>query len=133
MRAARHDILFEPVKIGPKLAPNRFWQVPQCNGAGSDKPGMQAAHRSVKAEGGWGVVFTESCAITPDADQMPAVTVRIWDDQDVRNLAHMCDAVHAHGALAGIELKHGGGLAQNAESRRISAADSSVGLSGKNR
>ncbi len=58
-----------------------------------------------------------SCAITPDADQMPAVTVRIWDVQDVRNLAHMCDAMHAHGALAGIELKHGGGLAQNAESR----------------
>ncbi len=117
MRAARHDVLFEQVRIGPKLAPNRFWQVPQCNGAGSDKPGMQAAHRAVKAEGGWGVVFTESCAITPDADQMPAVTVRIWDDQDVRNLAHTCDAVHAHGALAGIELKHGGGLAQNAESR----------------
>ena len=35
----------------------------------------------------------------------------------MRNLAHMCDAVHAHGALAGIELKHGGGLAQNSESR----------------
>jgi dimethylamine/trimethylamine dehydrogenase len=117
VRNPRHDILFEPVQVGPKLAPNRFWQVPQCNGAGSDKPGMQAAHRAAKAEGGWGVVFTESCAITPDADQLPAVTVRIWDDQDVRNLAHMCDAVHAHGALAGIELKHGGGLAQNAESR----------------
>jgi dimethylamine/trimethylamine dehydrogenase len=117
MRAPRHDILFEPVAIGPKTAPNRFWQVPQCNGAGSDKPGMQAAHRAAKAEGGWGVVSTESCAITPDADQLPAVTARIWDDQDVRNLAHMCDAVHAHGALAGIELKHGGGLAQNAESR----------------
>lgn len=67
---------------------------------------MQAAHRGAKAEGGWGVVFTESCAITPDADQLPAVTVRIWDEQDVRNLALMCDAVHAHGALAGIELKH---------------------------
>ncbi|MDX6377814.1 MAG: dimethylamine/trimethylamine dehydrogenase [Gaiellaceae bacterium] len=117
MRDPRHDILFEPVQVGPKLAPNRFWQVPQCNGAGSDKPGMQAAHRGAKAEGGWGVVFTESCAITPDADQAPAVTVRIWDEQDTRNLAHMCDAVHAHGALAGIELKHGGGLAQNAESR----------------
>ncbi len=45
--------------------------------------------------------------------------MRIWDEQDVRNLALMCDAVHAHGALAGIELKHGGGLAQNAESRAL--------------
>ena len=79
-RDPRHDVLFEPVRIGPKTARNRFWQVPQCNGAGSDKPGMQAAHREMKAEGGWAVVFTESCAITPDADQLPAVTARMWDD-----------------------------------------------------
>jgi dimethylamine/trimethylamine dehydrogenase len=117
VRDPRHDILFEPVQVGPKVARNRFWQVPQCNGAGSDRPGMQAAHREAKAEGGWAVVFTESCAITPDADQLPAVTVRIWDEGDVRNLALMCERVHAHGSLAGIELKHGGGLAQNAESR----------------
>ena len=32
MRAARHDILFEPVKIGPKLAPNRFWQARNATG-----------------------------------------------------------------------------------------------------
>ncbi|MCD5422855.1 FAD-dependent oxidoreductase [Rhodococcus pyridinivorans] len=117
-RNPRHDILFEPVVVGPKVAKNRFWQVPQCNGSGSEKPGMQAAHREVKADGGWAVIFTESCAITPDADQMPAgVTARIWDDDDVHNLSLMTARVHEYGALAGIELKHGGSLAQNAESR----------------
>lgn len=117
-RNPRHNILFEPVVLGPKVAKNRFWQVPQCNGAGSEKPGMQAAHREVKADGGWAVIFTESCVITPDADQMPAgVTARIWDDDDIHNLSLMTSRVHEYGALAGVELKHGGSLAQNAESR----------------
>ncbi|WP_423185029.1 FAD-dependent oxidoreductase [Arthrobacter sp. NyZ413] len=117
-RDPRYDVLFEPIAVGPKVAKNRFWQVPQCNGAGSDKPGMQAAHREVKADGGWGVIFTESCAITPDADQQPAgVTARLWDEDDVRNLSLMTERVHLYSALAGVELKHGGSLAQNAESR----------------
>ena len=52
-RDPRHDILFEPVRIGPKTLKNRFYQVPQCTGAGVLKPGANAAHRAVKAEGGW--------------------------------------------------------------------------------
>ena len=29
-----YDVLFEPVRIGPVEAPNRFYQVPHCNGMG---------------------------------------------------------------------------------------------------
>jgi dimethylamine/trimethylamine dehydrogenase len=32
MREQRFDILFEPVRIGPVTARNRFFQVPHCNG-----------------------------------------------------------------------------------------------------
>ena len=42
-RDPRYDILFEEVKIGPKVARNRFYQTPHCNGAGSIYPGTQAA------------------------------------------------------------------------------------------
>ena len=31
-RDPRHDILFEPVRIGPKTLRNRFYQVPHCTG-----------------------------------------------------------------------------------------------------
>ncbi|SVD73658.1 uncharacterized protein METZ01_LOCUS426512, partial [marine metagenome] len=31
-REKRHDILFKPIKLGPKVLKNRFWQVPHCNG-----------------------------------------------------------------------------------------------------
>jgi dimethylamine/trimethylamine dehydrogenase len=116
-RDPKYDVLFEPIRIGPKTLRNRFWQVPHCNGAGSEKPGMQATFRGTKAEGGWGAVFTEMCTITADGDVMPLVSAKLWDDDDVRALGAMCDAVHAHGSLAGVELLHTGGAAANQESR----------------
>ena len=60
-RDPRHDILFEPVRIGPKTLRNRFYQVPHCTGFGVEKPWSQARHRGVKAEGGWAAVCTEYC------------------------------------------------------------------------
>ena len=48
MRDPRHDILFEPVPIGPVTLPNRFYQVPHCTGFGVTKPFTQAAHRGMK-------------------------------------------------------------------------------------
>jgi len=50
-RDPKHDVLFQPIKIGPKTLRNRFYQVPHCIGAGSDRPGFQAAHRSLKRKG----------------------------------------------------------------------------------
>ncbi|MEA3196771.1 MAG: dimethylamine/trimethylamine dehydrogenase, partial [Gammaproteobacteria bacterium] len=52
-RDPKHDILFQPIKIGPKTLRNRFYQVPHCTGFGVEKPWSQARHRAVKAEGGW--------------------------------------------------------------------------------
>ena len=49
-RDPRYDILFEPVKIGPVTAKNRFFQVPHCTGMGYIVPKTLAAMREVKAE-----------------------------------------------------------------------------------
>ena len=38
MRDSKYDILFEPVRIGPHTAKNRFYQVPHCNGGGYRDP-----------------------------------------------------------------------------------------------
>jgi len=108
-RDPKHDPLFEPIPVGPKVLKNRFYQTAQCNGAGSDRPGMQAAHRAVKAEGGWASLCTEYCSVHPETDATPYISTRLWDDIDVINLRHMCDSVHAHGALAAVELWYGGG------------------------
>ena len=107
-RDPRYDPLFEPLKIGPVTAPNRFYQVPHCSGMGYRRPQMMAAMRGMKAAGGWGVVCTEYCSIHPSSDDMPYPHASLWDESDVEKLRLMTDAVHEHGALAGVQLWYGG-------------------------
>jgi len=125
-RDPRFDILFEPVKIGPVLAKNRFYQVPHCNGMGHAKPHSHAAMRGIKAEGGWAVVSTEEVEIHPSSDVAPYIEGRLWDDRDLPALALMTAAVHEHGALAAIELVHSGMNSTNLYSREVSIAPSHV-------
>ena len=117
MRDPRYDVLFEPVKIGPVTAPNRFYQVPHCTGLGWRYPRSLAALRGVKAEGGWGVVCTEYCSMHPSSDNQPSNYAALWDAEDVRAHALMTEAVHDQGALAGVELWHGGSSTANLWSR----------------
>ncbi|HEX7011632.1 MAG TPA: FAD-dependent oxidoreductase [Steroidobacteraceae bacterium] len=123
-RDPRYDILFEPVRIGPVTARNRFYQVPHCNGMGHAMPEAHAAMREMKAEGGWAVVSTEECEIHPSGDVSPYIEARLWDDRDIPALALMCEKVHAHGALAAIELTHNGPTASNLYSREVALAPS---------
>ncbi len=116
-RDPRYDVLFEPVRIGPVVARNRFYQVPQCNGLGHRAPEALAAMRGVKAEGGWAVVCTEETEIHPNSDVTPYVELRAWDDSDIPSLSRIADEVHAHNSLAGIELAHNGPHAANRMTR----------------
>ncbi len=118
-RDPRHDILFEPVRIGPVTAPNRFYQVPHCNGMGRAYPSSMAEMRGIKAEGGWGVVCTEQVEIHPSSELSPVIEGRLWDDADLPVFARMCEKIHAHGALAGIEPCHDGLAAANRYSREV--------------
>lgn len=112
-RDPRYDVLFEPVRIGPVTAPNRFYAVPHASGMTNAMPRMRAAFRETKAEGGWGVVCTGYVSIDPSSDDAPLPYATLWDDEDIRSHALMTEAVHRHGALAGIELWHGGGAVTN--------------------
>ncbi|MFX0546448.1 FAD-dependent oxidoreductase [Roseovarius sp. S1116L3] len=118
-RDPRYDILFEPVRIGPVTAPNRFYQVPHCNGMGHQYPSSIAEMRGIKAEGGWGVVNTEEAEIHHSSELSGVIEARLWDDSDIPALARMCERVHVHGALAGIELAHLGMGAANNYSREV--------------
>jgi len=118
-RDPRYDPLFEPLKIGPVTAPNRFYQVPHCTGMGFQRPQMMAAMRGVKAEGGWGVVCTEYCSIDASSDESPYPSASLRDDDDVHNLRQMTNAVHAAGSLAGVELWYGGRSSANLYSREV--------------
>jgi dimethylamine/trimethylamine dehydrogenase len=123
-RNPRYDVLFEPVRIGPVTARNRFYAVPHASGMTNAMPHMRAAFRETKAEGGWGVVCTGYVSIDPSSDDTPLPYATLWDDDDIRSHALMTDAVHRHGALAGIELWHGGGAVTNRLNRTPSMSPS---------
>lgn len=118
-RDPKYDLLFEPIKFGPKTMRNRFWQTSHCTGYGSERPGTQAYFRGMKAEGGWAVVCTEFCSIHPESDEYPWHSARLWDEGDVINLGYMCDMVHKHNSLAGVQLWYGGMHSPCFESREV--------------
>ena len=121
-RDPRYDILFEPVQIGPKTAKNRFYQVPHCNGGGYRDPSAVVEMRRTKAEGGWGVIFTEQTEIHPTSEITPFIEQRLWDDRDIPALARMAEAMKSHGALAGIQLAYSGINGPNLYSREVPLA-----------
>ncbi len=121
-RDPRYDILFEPVRIGPVTAKNRFYQVPHCNGGGYRDPSAVTEMRRMKAEGGWGVIFTEQVEVHHTSEITPFIELRLWDDQDIPALARMAEVMKSDGALAGIELAYSGLNGGNLYTREVPMA-----------
>src|SRR6202021_3262011 len=107
-RNSRYDLLFEPVRIGPVTAPNRFYQVPHASGMTNSLPHVRASFRETKAEGGWGVVCTGAVSIHPSSDDSPLPFASLWDDKDIRSHALMPDPGNKHAPLAATDFRHGG-------------------------
>ncbi|MEO0328135.1 MAG: FAD-dependent oxidoreductase [Pseudomonadota bacterium] len=128
-RDPRYDVLFEPVKIGPVTTRNRFYQVPHCNGMGHAYPSSMAEMRGIKAEGGWGVVCTEQVEIHHTSELTPVIEGRLWDDRDIPVMAKMCEKIHIHGSLAGIEPCYDGLATPNRYSREIPMGPSALPVS----
>ncbi len=125
-RDPRYDILFEPVQIGPVTAKNRFYQVPHCNGGGYRDPSAAAAMRGIKGEGGWAVIFTEQNEMHHSSEISPYIELRLWDDDDIPQLAKMADAIHQHDALAGTQLTYAGVNGPNLYSKEVPLAPSAM-------
>ncbi len=125
-RDVRYDVLFEPVRIGPVTAKNRFYQVPHCNGGGYRDPSAAAEMRGIKAEGGWGVIFTEQCEMHHTSEITPFIELRLWDDRDIPSIARMADRMKSHGALAGIQLAYSGINGPNLYTREVPLAPTAL-------
>ena len=119
---SKYRVLFEPVRIGPVIAKNRFYQVPHCNGGGYRDPSAVAEMRKIKSEGGWGVVFTEQVEMHHSSEITPYIELRLWDDKDINTVAKMSEKIHEYDALAGIELTYPGINGPNLYSKEIPMA-----------
>jgi dimethylamine/trimethylamine dehydrogenase len=126
MRDRKYDVLFQPMQIGPVTAKNRFYQVPHCNGGGYRDPSAAAAMRGIKAEGGWGVIFTEQCEMHHTSEITPFIELRLWEDKDIPQLHKMADNMKSEGALAGIQLAYSGINGPNLYTKEVPFAPSAL-------
>ncbi|MFV1589897.1 FAD-dependent oxidoreductase [Phaeobacter sp. JH20_39] len=122
MRDPRYDILFEPMQIGPVTAKNRFYQVPHCNGGGYRDPSAAAEMRGIKAQGGWGVIFTEQTEMHHTSEITPFIELRLWEDKDIPQLRKMSEKMKEYGALAGIQLAYSGVNGPNLYTKEVPMA-----------
>ena len=124
-RDKRYDILFTPVKIGPKTAKNRFYQVPHCNAMGYGEHHGDLGHRRMKAEGGWAVISTEQCSIHPTSCAAPYGERRLWNSDYAEQLRDWVDTLHQYDVLTAVELAHNGLGFSNRKTREIPLGPSS--------
>lgn len=108
MRDSRYDILFEPIKIGPVTAPNRFVSVPHALGHSPLMPHGSMGIRTVRAEGGWGIIGMQLAEIDPTSDISDLPVERFWDSTDVKSQRLLTDRLRELGSLSSIELAHTG-------------------------
>ncbi|MGI9354127.1 MAG: FAD-dependent oxidoreductase [Rhizobiaceae bacterium] len=101
------------MKIGPVRAKNRFYAVPHATGHGHLQPNGSLGLRKMKAEGGWGVVSMQITEISADSDFANHPMERLWDDGDIEAHTRNVEAIKSFGALAAIELAHGGARSRN--------------------
>ncbi|HEY5857722.1 MAG TPA: FAD-dependent oxidoreductase [Aldersonia sp.] len=122
------ETLGAPLELGGLRLRNRFVSAPmernycEIDGTMTDRYIDYLARR---AAGGTALVFTEASYVRADGKgrirQMGADV-----DQRIPGIARMADAIHAHGALVGVELNHGGRTAQGAISGFVPVAPTPI-------
>src|SRR5215468_7235884 len=127
--------LFTPLRIGPVTAPNRvvcgahftmFSEPASVFG----EPGYFGArlgrYLADRARGGAGVIIAGQAQVHPTtAYQMPN-NAAAWRAEAVPHFRRLTEQVHAHGALAFLQLAHNGGVNQGPWSKLPAWAPSEV-------
>jgi 2,4-dienoyl-CoA reductase-like NADH-dependent reductase (Old Yellow Enzyme family) len=88
---------------------NRLWVAPMCQYSAQDgMPGeWHHVHLAQFANGGAGLVIAEATAVSPEGRISPEDT-GIWNDAQRDAWKPIVAAIHARGAVAGIQLAHAG-------------------------
>nr|WP_300338875.1 NADH:flavin oxidoreductase/NADH oxidase [Actinomyces sp.] len=104
-------LLLTPLTLRHRQARNRLVLAPMCmycvetgDGVPTD---FHVLHYGTRAAGGFGTVIVEATAVTANGRLSPA-DLGLWEDAQVAGHRRLTEAVHAGGALAGVQLGHGG-------------------------
>lgn len=103
-------MLFSPLRIGKIEIKNRLAVSPMvsnyCQKSGEATERFIAYHEE-KAKGGWGLIFTENYAITPDARGFSHMAA-LYEDSQISGHAELTRRVHQHGAKIVAQIVHAG-------------------------
>lgn len=101
--------LFRPLHLRGLELRNRLWLSPMCQYSAVDgRPGdWHLAHLGDRASGGWGLLFTEATAVSPEG-RISAADTGIWNDEQADAWARVVDFVHDRGAPIALQLGHAG-------------------------
>ncbi|ONI82382.1 oxidoreductase [Saccharothrix sp. ALI-22-I] len=101
--------LFSPLTLRAVTLPNRIAVSPMCQYSSQDGHPNEwhLVHLGSRAIGGAGLVFTEATAVQAIGRISPE-DAGIWDDAHIASWRPVVDFIHAHGAVAGVQLAHAG-------------------------
>jgi 2,4-dienoyl-CoA reductase-like NADH-dependent reductase (Old Yellow Enzyme family) len=124
----KHQHLSEPLTIRSVTLRNRVVSPPMernycdLDGTVTDR---YVAYLESRARGGTALLFTEASYVRIDGRGRER-EMGVHGDHVIPGLRRLADAVHAHGALIGVELNHGGRVAQSFVSGHQPVAPSPV-------
>jgi 2,4-dienoyl-CoA reductase-like NADH-dependent reductase (Old Yellow Enzyme family) len=121
--------LSEPLTFGRHRVRNRLVMAPMVTGFAEDHRASdrQVAWYRDHARSGVGLVIVESTAVLPDGIIMPRL-LGAWEDAQIPGLARIASAIRAEGALAAVQIVHGGARAWSPDPRPDRMAPSPVAL-----
>ena len=101
--------LFSPLKIKNIEFKNRIVVSPMCEYSSVDgfANDWHLVHLGSRAVGGAALIITEATAISPEGRISPG-DLGIWKDEHIERLKQITDFIHAHDAVAAVQLAHAG-------------------------
>ncbi len=108
-----HDILFEPITIGPVEIRNRLALAPtNTNYSDNHLVGDQSlAWYATRARGGLGLLIFEATPVSPMAARTSIYNIHhLWGPEHIPGMHALTQAVHSYGAKIFIQLSPGLGI-----------------------
>ncbi|WP_431073394.1 NADH:flavin oxidoreductase/NADH oxidase [Microbacterium phyllosphaerae] len=101
--------LFSPVSIRSVTFRNRLWVSPMCMYSAVEGVVQEWHHTHLVqfASGGAGLIVAEATAVVPEGRISPR-DVGLWNDEQRDAWKPIVAAIHARGAVAGVQLAHAG-------------------------
>ena len=107
----KYPLLLTPLEIGNLTIANRIVMPPMVIYGAEDDGFVTPAHlEHYQKSAGPGVIIVEGTAVLPEG-RIDRRQLGIFSDHHIEGLSQLAKAIHAGGAIAGIQLHHAGALA----------------------